>query len=116
MTAPTTTRPARTSAWSAAFAVLGLGLAVVGLVALGLAVAAFVDARRNPESWGDLAMAALVLISALPATGALVIARVQAGKGWAPRAVTRTTTWLAAPPVAALVLLLGALVVGSLLD
>ena len=88
-------------------------LVLAGIAAVGVAVAASaaIQAARDPQSWGDLVAAVLVVYALVPSVLALVVAIVQARRGWAPRWRTRTTFVLAAlAPVAAAVLAVGALV------
>ncbi|WP_421742684.1 hypothetical protein [Cellulomonas sp.] len=87
-------------------------LVLAGIAAVGVAVAASaaIQGARDPQSWGDLVAAVLVVYALVPSVLALVVAIVQARRGWAPRWRTRTTLVLAAlAPVAAAVLAVGAL-------
>jgi len=84
------------------------GLGAVGVVVAGLYA---VQGSRDPQSWGDLVAAVLVVYALVPSVPALVVAIVQARRGWAPSWRTRTTVVLAAlAPLAAAVLAIGALV------
>ncbi|MEZ0446356.1 hypothetical protein [Cellulomonas sp. ICMP 17802] len=88
----------RTSAfpWATVIGWTALLLAGLAAVGAGLAASYAVDGARDPQSWGDLAAAVVLLYSTVPALVALPVAVVQARRGWAPPWRTRTTLVLAA--------------------
>lgn len=86
---------ARRFPWATVIGSIGLVLAVVSAIGAVLAIGAKADAARNPESFSDLGAVVLLMFSAVPAAVALLVAMVQAGKGWAPPWRSRTTVALA---------------------
>lgn len=101
--------------WSTCIAVVALCLAVLAAGLGVLAVVNLVDGLRDPDSWGQLAAAGLLTYAFLPATAAITVAQVQVRRGWGSRTLSRVTTWLAAPPLVVLGLLVLSAFVGALL-
>lgn len=98
---------ARRVPWATVLSWVALLLAVVGATGVVLAAVFAVEGARDPQSFGTLGAVALLMSSLVPSLPALAIAFVQARRGWAPRARTRTTIVLAAlAPVVMVVLLL----------
>ena len=109
---PTTTR----FPWATVVGWIGLlagGVSAVGAVA---AVVYAVEGARDPESWGGLAAAGILVYAVVPALAALTVGLVQARGGRAPRWRTRTTLVLASTVPALIGALVVVIIVGSLVS
>ena len=98
---------ARRVPWATLLGWIALLLAVAGAVGLALAIGSFVEGVRDPQSFGTLGAVVYLMYALVPSVLALLVAILQARRGWAPRWRTRSTVVLAAlAPVAMVTLLL----------